>query len=103
MQGRQTAVGYVQMWQRASVTTEGPHLCGDVGVSTATEGLLQGELHPPFGPSCMVNPIEIILDGRFIKMTHQFRTVDALCDAIFTTSMFPLASWKHSCPNKFLK
>uniref|UniRef100_A0A673CJV0 Transposable element Tc3 transposase n=1 Tax=Sphaeramia orbicularis TaxID=375764 RepID=A0A673CJV0_9TELE len=29
VQGRQTAAGYVQMLQRASLMTEGPRLCGN--------------------------------------------------------------------------
>uniref|UniRef100_A0A3B3TZ51 Tc1-like transposase DDE domain-containing protein n=1 Tax=Poecilia latipinna TaxID=48699 RepID=A0A3B3TZ51_9TELE len=29
MQGRQTAAGYVEMLQRASLMTEGPRLCGN--------------------------------------------------------------------------
>ena len=29
VQGRQTAAGYVGMFQRSSLMTEGPRLCGD--------------------------------------------------------------------------
>ena len=29
VQGRQTAAGYVEMFQRASLMTEGPRLCGN--------------------------------------------------------------------------
>ena len=36
VQGRQAAAGYVEMLQRASLMTEGPHLCGNDWVFNRT-------------------------------------------------------------------
>uniref|UniRef100_A0A3B5PTV0 Tc1-like transposase DDE domain-containing protein n=1 Tax=Xiphophorus maculatus TaxID=8083 RepID=A0A3B5PTV0_XIPMA len=65
VQGRQTAAGYVEMLQRASLMTEGPRLCGNAAVHNAclTKEFFQENNitlldHPACSPD--LNPIENI-------------------------------------------
>lgn len=62
LQGRQTAAGYVEMWQRAPLMTEGPRLGSDdylfqqdnAAVHNAhLTRLLSGEYCLSVGPSCL--------------------------------------------------
>ncbi|CAJ1077705.1 unnamed protein product [Xyrichtys novacula] len=100
VQGRQTAAGYVEMLQQASLTTEGPRLCGNDWVFQQdnatihnvrlTKNFLQENSitlldHPACSPD--LNPIENIrgwMVREIYKNGHQFQVVDALREAIFT-------------------
>uniref|UniRef100_A0A3Q0SGF0 Tc1-like transposase DDE domain-containing protein n=1 Tax=Amphilophus citrinellus TaxID=61819 RepID=A0A3Q0SGF0_AMPCI len=64
VQGRQTAAGYMEMLQRASLMTEGPRLCGNVWVFQQDNAAVHNALY---------------------KNGHQFQTMDALCEAILNT------------------
>ena len=101
MQGRQTAAGYVQMLQQASLMTEGPRLCGNSWVCQQDNAAVHNARltkdffrennitlldHPACSPD--LNPIENIwgwMAREVYKNGHQFQTVDALREAIFTT------------------
>ncbi|CAB1458280.1 unnamed protein product [Pleuronectes platessa] len=101
VQGRQTAAGYVEMLQRASLMTEGPRLCGNDWVfqqdnapihnARLTKTFFQENNitlfdHPACSPD--LNPIENILGWmarEVYKNGLQFQTMDALREAIFTT------------------
>lgn len=101
VQGRQTAAGYVEMLQRASLMTEGPRLCGDDWVFQQDNAAIHNARltkeffqennitlldHPACSPD--LNPIENIwgwMAREVYKNGHQFQTVDALREAIFTT------------------
>uniref|UniRef100_A0A3B3UP82 Uncharacterized protein n=1 Tax=Poecilia latipinna TaxID=48699 RepID=A0A3B3UP82_9TELE len=93
VQGRQTAAGYVEMLQRASLMTEGPRLCGNDWVfqqDNAAEFFQENNItlldHPACSPD--LNPIENIwgwMAREVYKNGHQFQTVDALREAIFNT------------------
>ena len=99
--GHQTAAGYVQMLQLASLMTEGPRLCGNSWVfqqdnaavhnARLTKDFFRENIitlldHPACSPD--LNPIENIwgwMAREVYKNGHQFQTVDALREAIFTT------------------
>ena len=101
VQGRQTATGYVDLLQRASLLTEGPRLCGNDWVFQQDNAALHNALltkdffqennvalldHPACSPD--LNPIENIwgwMAREVYKNGRQFQTVDALREAIFTT------------------
>ncbi|KAL6479984.1 hypothetical protein MHYP_G00110170 [Metynnis hypsauchen] len=101
VQGRQTAAGYVEMLQWASLMTEGPRLCGydwvfqqdNAAVHNArlTKDFFQENNitlldHSACSPD--LNPIENIwgwMAREGYKNRHQFQTVDALREAIFNT------------------
>uniref|UniRef100_A0A669CI70 Transposase Tc1-like domain-containing protein n=1 Tax=Oreochromis niloticus TaxID=8128 RepID=A0A669CI70_ORENI len=72
VRGRQTAAGYVQMLQRASLVTEGPRLCGSDWVFQQDNA-----------------PVHNNLWGWMAREVHkngqQFQTVDALRVAVITT------------------
>uniref|UniRef100_A0A3P9PWG7 Tc1-like transposase DDE domain-containing protein n=1 Tax=Poecilia reticulata TaxID=8081 RepID=A0A3P9PWG7_POERE len=101
VQGRQTAAGYVEMLQRASLMTEGPRQCGNDWVfqqdnaavhnARLTKEFFQENNitlldHPACSPD--LNPIENIwgwMAREVYKNGHQFQTVDAIREAIFNT------------------
>ena len=104
VQVRQTAAGYVEMLQRASLMTEGPRLCGNDWVfqqdntvvhnAHLTKDFFQRNNvtlldHPASSPD--LNPTENNVNiwgwmaREVYKNGHQFQTVGALREAIFTT------------------
>ncbi|CAJ1053035.1 unnamed protein product [Xyrichtys novacula] len=101
VQGRQTAAGYGEMLQRASLMTDNPRLCGNDWVFQQDNATVHNA-HPTKNsfhensvtlldpPACSpdLNPIENIwgwMAREIYKNGHQFQTVDALREAIFTT------------------
>lgn len=101
VQGRQTAAGYVEMLQQASLLAEGPRLCGEEWIFQQDNAAIHNARrtmdffhennvtlldHPACSPD--LNPIENIwgwLAREVYKNGRQFQTVDALRDTIFTT------------------
>uniref|UniRef100_A0A3P8U947 Tc1-like transposase DDE domain-containing protein n=1 Tax=Amphiprion percula TaxID=161767 RepID=A0A3P8U947_AMPPE len=101
VQGRQTVAGYVLMLQRASLMIEGPRLCGNSWVFQQDNAAVHNARltkdffrennitlldHPACSPD--LNPIENIwgwMAREVYKNGHQFQTVDALRETIFTT------------------
>ncbi|KAK3513042.1 hypothetical protein QTP70_000198 [Hemibagrus guttatus] len=101
VQGRQTAAGYVDMLQQASLMTEGPCLCGNdwvfqqdnaaVHKARLTKDFFQDNNvalldHPACTPD--LNPLENVwgwMAREVYKNERQFQTVDALREAIFIT------------------
>ena len=99
VQGRQTAAGYVQMLQRASLMTEGPRLCGNSWVCQQDNAAVHNARltkdffrennitlldHPACSPH--LNPIENIwgwMAREVYKNGHHFQTVAR--EAIRTT------------------
>ena len=123
VQRRQTAAGYVEMLQGASLMTEGHRLCGNDWVfqqdnaavhnARLTKDFFQRNNitllnHPACSPD--LNPIENIwgwMAREVYKNGHQFQTVDALREAIFTTwSNIPtslLETLASSMPKRILR
>ncbi|MCI4388749.1 hypothetical protein PGIGA_G00089470 [Pangasianodon gigas] len=101
VQGRQTAAGYVDMLQQASLLTEGPRLCGKDWVFQQDNAEVHNARlmkdffqynnvalldHPACSPD--LYPLENVwgwMAREVYKNGRQFQTVDALREAIFTT------------------
>uniref|UniRef100_A0A8C6TTR0 Transposase n=1 Tax=Neogobius melanostomus TaxID=47308 RepID=A0A8C6TTR0_9GOBI len=101
VQGRQTAAGYLQMLQRASLLTEGPRLCGNDWIFQQDNSAVhnahrtkdyfkENNITVLNQPVCSpdLNPTEHLwrwMAREVYQNGQQFQTVDALREAIFTT------------------
>ncbi|CAB1429965.1 unnamed protein product [Pleuronectes platessa] len=122
VQGRQTATGYVEMLQRASLMTEGPRLCGNDWVfqqdntpihnARLTKTFFQE--NNIFWTILRVPLILIQLrtfgdgwQGKFTKMDFSSRQwMPFVKPSSPLGATFSLAFWKHlhqACQNEFLK
>uniref|UniRef100_A0A3Q0QWR4 Tc1-like transposase DDE domain-containing protein n=1 Tax=Amphilophus citrinellus TaxID=61819 RepID=A0A3Q0QWR4_AMPCI len=94
VQGRQTAAGYVEMLQRASLMTEGPRLCGN-------DWVFQQDNAAVHNAPCILKLVESVdLKKKIAKDSVSKRTAQKLDQHPFTvcllwcvvTSLEPLSS-----------
>ena len=124
VQGRQTATGYVDMLQRASLLTEGPRLCGNdwifqqdnAAIHTArlTKDFFQ-ENSVALLDQCVCVPLILIplrtfgdgWQGKFTKMDVSSRPwMPFVKPSSPHGATFPVASWEQlhqACRNECLK